>query len=84
VSDGGVQPTKRPWFEGRAVTAVGAATAVVTTGSSGDREKERAFPSWVRNAQRVVDPAVKFPQATVVPPAADWKIWLLVNAAWAA
>jgi hypothetical protein len=84
VSDGGVQPTKRPWFEGSAVTAVGAATAVVTTGSSWEREKERAFPSWVRNAQRVVDPAVKVPQATVVLPAADWKTWLPESVAWAA
>jgi hypothetical protein len=83
VSAGGVQLTKRPWFEGTALTKMGAATVVATTGSSSESAKERVVPSWAGTAHRVVDPAVKLPQSTVALPAADWYTWLLVNVDWA-
>jgi hypothetical protein len=62
--------------------AVGAATAVLTTGSAWERGKESTVPFWARMAHKVVDPAVKFVQSTGVA-AADWNTWLPVNVAWA-
>jgi hypothetical protein len=64
-------------FAGSAVTAVGGPTTVAITGSSREIAKGRATPSWTRNADRVVDPAVKLSQFTVAPPAADWNTWVL-------